>query len=497
MAPQLNDCEILVHVDAPALTAHDVAYRQLAQAYLGFQPREPTYLSHPDIEREGVIPEVAFESLDQSPQSCETHSLVGLSGKPKVTARPEQSRGPSREENPDEDLVGRPNDAHVDFIGRSFDGRLDEQAAEFDSQDLSFEGVLDNRDSPRLRVERNGRQIDDLIIPSSLPENPSSQQSWSQPPSEIADSYPMPPKVSYTSPSRILRQWTTPQSAISATPAVTTDVLPSQLVAQTLSRRERNQEEFFSLSGPSNHTIHAQNIVLATPPFPGTATKRTRTEGVSDNDYAEITHITTSDLDQSPRLSHDLRAESAPIETKRRKTTLGNTSPRQGRTLLNLSASETLETSWRELYLNVKELWAGPPPIGVDDVEPGSFISDKLDKLASQLSSRYRPQAARDVESFERGYWLVDSTSWDIETHIAFWEFLTPYLKNGLAGWGVWCKRDDTRRWVRLYCWGHIVKHTYLLLYLASGRQMKMTGAEWMDGAGDMVIRVPPLAKAV
>ena len=492
MTPRLKDCEILVHVDAPALTAHDVAYRQLAQAYLGFQPSEPTHLPHPDFRREGLGSEVASETSDHSP-----HSLVGLRGKPKVTARPEENRGPSREENPDKHFVGERNDSPVEFIGRSFDGRLDEQAAEFDSQDLSFEGVLDNRDSPRLRVEHDGGQIDDLIIPSSLPENSSSQQSWSQPPSEVADSYPMPPKMSYSSPSRILRQWTTPQSAIPATPAVTMDVLPSQLVAQTLGRRERNQKESFPLSGPSKHTINAQNIVLATPPLPTSATKRNMAEGFSDYEYAEITHITTSDLDQSPRPSHDLRAESAPVETKRRKTALGSASPPQGWTLLNRSASETLGTPRRELYLNVKELWAGLPPIGVDDIEPSSFVSEKLDKLASQLSSRYRPQAARDVEPFERGYWLVDSTSWDIETHIAFWEFLTPYLKNGLAGWGVWCKRDDTRRWIRLYCWGHIVKHTYLLLYLASGRQMKVTGAEWMDGAGDMVIRVPPLAKAV
>jgi hypothetical protein len=34
-----------------------------------------------------------------------------------------------------------------------------------------------------------------------------------------------------------------------------------------------------------------------------------------------------------------------------------------------------------------------------------------------------------------------------------------------------------------------------LLLYLASGRHLKATGAEWIGGDGEVVLEVPPAEK--
>lgn len=40
----------------------------------------------------------------------------------------------------------------------------------------------------------------------------------------------------------------------------------------------------------------------------------------------------------------------------------------------------------------------------------------------------------------------------------------------------------------RIYCWGDVVGHIYLLLYLVSERRVKGTGARWVDGGGELVI---------
>jgi hypothetical protein len=147
--------------------------------------------------------------------------------------------------------------------------------------------------------------------------------------------------------------------------------------------------------------------------------------------------------------------------------------------------------------LDTLEIRSPTPPIGIDTIEPASLVSDKLAKLAADLSSRYRPETSRPIEPLERGYWLLDCTAWTAETRAETWAFLTSYLRSGLAGWGVWCRRDHApdHAWVRLYCWGHIAKHTYLLLYLASGRHLKLTGAEWRDADGEVVLKVPPHEK--
>ncbi|UKZ73186.1 hypothetical protein TrVFT333_000827 [Trichoderma virens FT-333] len=129
------------------------------------------------------------------------------------------------------------------------------------------------------------------------------------------------------------------------------------------------------------------------------------------------------------------------------------------------------------------------------DIEPEDLISDKLAKLAKDLSSRYRPIAKRPTEPLERGYWLLNCTGWSQDTRLEAWVFLANYLRSGLAGWGVWCRRDESHNWIRLYCWAHVAKHMYLLLYLASGRHLKTTGAQWIDGDGEVVLEVSPVEK--
>jgi hypothetical protein len=119
------------------------------------------------------------------------------------------------------------------------------------------------------------------------------------------------------------------------------------------------------------------------------------------------------------------------------------------------------------------------------------MITDVLARLARELNleKRFRPESqTRDLRPFERGYWLVDCGSWDAELKRAAWGFLTDYLGKGAAGWGTLCRRDRDFSYLRLYCWGCVVGHMYLVLYLASKRKVLYTGTRWIGGDGEAVV---------
>lgn len=119
----------------------------------------------------------------------------------------------------------------------------------------------------------------------------------------------------------------------------------------------------------------------------------------------------------------------------------------------------------------------------------------------------------------------VNPNTWDRELFNRFWGFLEDFVaKEGRAGWGVWCvlereervvegelDRDlvpdrgcdlhphptphplnpDTGNFVlKVYTWGEIAPHVYLLLYLASERRIRGMGAQWRDASEGVVIQM-------
>ncbi|CAK7239752.1 MAG: hypothetical protein STHCBS139747_001187 [Sporothrix thermara] len=142
------------------------------------------------------------------------------------------------------------------------------------------------------------------------------------------------------------------------------------------------------------------------------------------------------------------------------------------------------------------------PPVACARLDAASLITDKMAKLARDLdiTRRYRPAAPpsgeQGVRSFERGCWRLRTSGWPAALRQQAWDFLASYVGAGDAGWSVWCSRDPApHTWLRLHCFAATAGHTYLVLYLASQRQILTTGAEWLDGAGSPMITVPPRRK--
>ena len=480
MAEQSPEVEILVHVAAPSRVSDDVSYRSLASAYLGFVAGKRT-----DV----LAPPEALLSVEHS----QSQDAPVNNGKP-------TSQG----------------------------------AFMVDSQNMSFQSVCDNRASPRLRSL--WKSNNENAAPSSQHHDSRViQSSWNPPPSEISDSYPMPPRLqSLMSPSRVLQHYVTcsreplsspsPSSrvtrparatsilvgesfqdeSVSSLPLVTPQHIQVNTSCPSPSVDEESPLERTSPASPAS--AGPGKVVPVTPQIP--QQHRISESEISSNDEdldADITHISGSDLSR-PLATSSFRAESEPPPKRPRITQLAQSSNSK---VLVRSSSDTTPNSRKHPQPQPHpqtptpirphqdlEIIPPSPPVGISDLEPEDLISPKLADLARTLSTRYRATHARPLEPLERGHWYVYCASWAPQVKADAWSFLSDYLSSGLAGWGVWCRRDAAdASWMKLFCWGHVAKHMYLLLYLASGRHMKFTGAEWKDAEGEAVVTVPAIAR--
>ena len=133
------------------------------------------------------------------------------------------------------------------------------------------------------------------------------------------------------------------------------------------------------------------------------------------------------------------------------------------------------------------------PSVSLAVLSPPDLIAEGLAKLARDLNmaKRYRPkEVRRPLRPFERGFWKLECGGWDSGLKKDAWRFLRNYVTGGRAGWGLRCCRDEGFNWLRVYCWGYVVGHIYLLLYMATKREVLVSGCEWVGGDGQTVVVV-------
>lgn len=193
----------------------------------------------------------------------------------------------------------------------------------------------------------------------------------------------------------------------------------------------------------------------------------------------------------------------------------------------SFAASDFLGSALSSLPMEINP----PPPTPSSTAHFTSHVTQPLNMLAETLkfSRVFRPaRQLRPLRVLERGYWSlklaiqepnketdrsrdplqtshekkrIDFTPWSVDFFLGFWNFLSAFIgKDGRAGWGVWCICDsltdrptspNTTRLVevKVYTWGEIAPHIYLLLYLASERKIKkVPDVQWKDGKEEPVI---------
>ncbi|KAI0913749.1 hypothetical protein F4823DRAFT_576496 [Ustulina deusta] len=455
-----RDVEILIHIGAPSRAVHDAHYRSLAAAYLAFEPTETVHF-------------YSQSGCDNGSQGGRSESWVADDG--------ESSILPS-----------------------------DERTGSFRSPQASFQSVVDNADSPRMRM----REMPDHVFLQQTPASAATQVSWQTPPSIVQDSHPMNHAdfSSLTSPTRVLENYLQYFESPSGSPRQ-----ESQSSKLTASYRHASRYDGRHLS-PRDLVPCTPQMIPCTPrvkniPELSSARKegpesqaRSHPEqrleapvvdAFEDNIIEETTFLS------SPRLSALTRADSEPLRRSRRLElttgphTLARASSDTGpRSLTDHKAAVTINfLSSHGFTYESLEIRPPEPPTSEPYIEPRELITQGLQKLGHDvgLPSRFRPkEQTRELRPCERGHWLLDCSSWEPKLKRNAWAFLANYIGTGIAGWGVWCTRDHDFREMRVYCWGSVVAEIYYVLWLSSHREIVFTGSSWVDAEGAKVIVMGP-----
>lgn len=141
---------------------------------------------------------------------------------------------------------------------------------------------------------------------------------------------------------------------------------------------------------------------------------------------------------------------------------------------------------------------AFPPAPTISVARPDTLpsqITNHLAVIKTQNPDRFEPQKVRRaLDNDERGYWLVDCVQWLPELQLEFWSSLHEHVRSGRIGWGVTAHRETKSGWalgrVKLYCWGEIAEHLWLLLWLCSKGKVSEPGLRWIDSNNVVVLEM-------
>ncbi|MCJ1280530.1 hypothetical protein MMC21_008359 [Puttea exsequens] len=171
------------------------------------------------------------------------------------------------------------------------------------------------------------------------------------------------------------------------------------------------------------------------------------------------------------------------------------------------------------------------PPAPLRSTSPSPYtthLTPSLLTLSTALppTNCFHPNTylrTRPLHPLERGHWLLPLSPLPPPLVAKFWDYLTLFIGESRAGWGTWAVRemveDDSvsasvdgdegsatekkrereddkpasvagtgEEIARIYCWGEVVSEVWLVLWIASNRQIKGTGAKWMDARGEAVV---------
>lgn len=180
-------------------------------------------------------------------------------------------------------------------------------------------------------------------------------------------------------------------------------------------------------------------------------------------------------------------------------------------------------TQLRDLNTLERGYWA--MRIGIvhfDQLSDRPDIDVHTEHARGQSESKAQPSTATKPQDQN------DKRIWTAAFFTRFWTFLSEFIgKDARAGWGVWCfldldenhlgdpspvpvtdssnpaalaaprtmpprsNTDAVSVLLKVYTWGEIAMHIYLVLFLASERRIRGLGVQWVDARGEVVIQMP------
>jgi hypothetical protein len=491
-----GEVEILVHTTAPSRGPDDARYRALAQAYLDFEP----------LTRRGLEEEPRsspMKDLDMQADSQLQEELLQST---------QEERESAASYRPDEEEQTSSGASKISFKHDSMD-RL--HLSSLDSPSLSFNSTVNNAASPVFR----GLVTYDQGIPDILPrsQGQDTSESWRPPPSVISDSQPESEKAvpAFSSPSRIQELYLQDlegrgERSVLETSGETSHEKEGASAPQSSSQRIP--------SSVAEGMMADTSMVSNVPSSPSLRKSPRRSQRI----LRSIDNNTTSTQDPAfglkrkwPECSSEDQNTSSSAPSKlvaeypvplpstrspnRRCTEPSTVEPGSKLDIVTSSKAIALATSSADsavatsIWAESLEIRPSPPATSTTELKAEMLINEHLKTLASRmlLPMLYRPLSqSRDLRPMERGYWMVDCQKWNEGLRKRCWDCLGNYVGKNMAGWGVWCMRDEDHGEIRVYCWGVIVGHIYLLLYMASESKVKGTGACWISGDGEAIVKM-------
>ncbi|CAE7000603.1 hypothetical protein CFE70_001029 [Pyrenophora teres f. teres 0-1] len=141
---------------------------------------------------------------------------------------------------------------------------------------------------------------------------------------------------------------------------------------------------------------------------------------------------------------------------------------------------------------------AYPPEPKVSIACPGSLpsqVTKALRALKKEHPKRFRPLKQRGTpKADDRGFWFIDCAHWSLHHQQEFWNHMCDQIASGRLGWGVTLYREggtsQSLGRVKLYCWGEVVEHMWLVLWLFSRANVIGSKLKWFDADGNAIFEM-------
>lgn len=271
---------------------------------------------------------------------------------------------------------------------------------------------------------------------------------------------------------------------------------------------------------PALHT-HAPNSVSADPPLWSTRTRNVHHQhepGPSSRDDSSVQHQRHFRLSESLRtLPLTLQPPPPPISTA---TFTTHITPTLAMLTERLKPTRTYKPTHQARELDKLERGYWMVHINIIP-EPTPARAQQQEGELPMTKESSGSGSGTGIGASAGSVPTPNPKTWSEADFSRFWTFLSDFItKDARAGWGVWCILDRVESHqtktntdtytnpmttpdtftaddslvpvlLKVYAWGEVAMHIYLVLYLASDRRVRSMGLRWMDSWEKVVIQMP------
>jgi hypothetical protein len=456
----VDEHELLVHISTPATRQNDQLYRSLADAYLDFKPHQ--------------------NHAEGSPQQDAPSQIVS----PRVSDPTPPNKGSSFRESINTSILSTSKDSYGSFPSHlSSDGYSKGYVG---ASDYVVEDNFAPTSSRLARLERIHQNWKAQATPKSSAA--SKQESIRDIPSSPEDA----------------------DTAFIEDTQAAVQALQSQLqdsFSMTWEDTSEDGSDAYNVKQevPLSPTepVEGTTVITAGQPISSSVTSSPKVPRLAVGQYEimELEGARKQSEDETPASSKS-HPKSGSVDPEQQESLRSDDALKPGSTLAEEKASENNnmdkvdDSSSHIDFTDYPELVQSPPPkTGVESPEIWpSQVTPYLAAIKAQYPNRFKPiKTLRNPVGNERGYWLIDCSTWPAQAQKDLWDGVREPLQDGRLGWTPSLYREngtsETLGRVHVFNWGEMAEHMWLLMWLCSKGRIAGARLQWMVGR-DVIIEM-------